>query len=427
MKLNFNEENTIEELQHASPAKPGKHFQSFFVDCILLMLVSYFIFLGANVFATNTNVYKEANIIVKEEIEYYKDYVEESRAVEFDIIDGEKVRKDLITDNNTGISKIVLENINRAIYQSYLIYGDFSKQYGTSISEEHMNYIKSSVSDKGIAYDDNVSYFYTEFLLNSLDSYSVKFYSLKEAQEYVQKVYRNAFGEENSSQMFVFDLEQSSVPILKSEAAYYLYYFVYVASDNSITEKGEDYYFSFDTSYSSMLSDCERIMIQGEPYYSTHYMRYYDNNAILGRSVNIALILSIFVGYTIVILLPKLIMKHGRTLGRFLFKQGQITVENKPITWKSIVVESIFGYIGFLPVIFLLYMLKPFNAVFDAMYMPFIGDVALIIILLVIMGLVIINGCVMLFTKDKVGIDGLITGTVLVDRHYLDELLFEED
>ena len=133
MKFKFNEENTIEELEHASPAKPGKHFQSFFVDSILLLLVSYFLFLGANVIATNTNVYKEAEIIVKEEVEYYKDYVEESRAVEFDYIEGERVRTDSITDQSTGISKIILENINRAIYHSYLTYGDFSKQYGVSI------------------------------------------------------------------------------------------------------------------------------------------------------------------------------------------------------------------------------------------------------------------------------------------------------
>ena len=71
MKLKFNEDNTIEELQHASPAKPGKHFQSFFVDCFLLILVSYFLFLLGNNIAINTNTYKEAEVIVKEEVDYY--------------------------------------------------------------------------------------------------------------------------------------------------------------------------------------------------------------------------------------------------------------------------------------------------------------------------------------------------------------------
>ena len=107
MKFKFNEENTIEELEHASPAKPGKHFQSFFVDSILLLLVSYFLFLGANVIATNTSTYKESEIIVKEEVEYYKDYVEVSRAVEFDYIDGEYIKR---YSEDLGIRKIVKYN-----------------------------------------------------------------------------------------------------------------------------------------------------------------------------------------------------------------------------------------------------------------------------------------------------------------------------
>ena len=101
-------------------------------------------------------------------------------------------------------------------------------------------------------------------------------------------------------------MEQSVVPILKTEAAFYLYYFVYVSEDADITEEAEDYYFLFDTSYSSMLSKAEKIMIQAEPYYSTHYSVYYENNAVLGRCVNIALIISVILGYIITIIIPKL-------------------------------------------------------------------------------------------------------------------------
>ena len=107
MKLKFNEDNTIEELQHASPDKPGKHFQSFFIDCVLLMLVGYFIFSGAHGIAVNSNAYQLASENVSKEIEYYNNYVEESRAVEFEIIEGEKVRKDEITEEKTGISGCV--------------------------------------------------------------------------------------------------------------------------------------------------------------------------------------------------------------------------------------------------------------------------------------------------------------------------------
>lgn len=427
MKLKFNEDNTIEELQHASPAKPGKHFQSFFIDCVLLMLVGYFIFSGAHGIAVNSNAYQLASENVNKEIEYYNNYVEESRAVEFEIIEGEKVRKDEITEEKTGISKIVLENVNRAIYYSYLAFGDFDKQFGIGISEEHMEIIKSSVSDKGYAYDDNISYFYTEYILNSNDEFSVDFESLVDAQNYVFEVYRESFGKQ-ASDYFVFDNNQSSVPLLRSKSAFYLYSFIYLDDiSEDILETSENYFFMYNTSYISMLKDAERIMIQSEPYYSTHYQVYFDNNAVLARCVNVALIISIMLSYLLVIVTPKFIIKHGRTVGRFLTKLGEISNDNQPISWKVILIKSIFGIFGYLPVIFLLYMFSPFNGVFNAMMYPFIGNMSLLVILIIIFIIEVVNGIFILFTPNKVGLDGLITKSILVDRTRLDELLLEEE
>ena len=48
------------------------------------------------------------------------------------------------------------------------------------------------------------------------------------------------------------------------------------------------------------------------------------------------------------------------------------------------------------------------------------------LILFAVLILLAINGCVMLFTRNKVGIDGLIGKYVLVDRNYLDELNFSK-
>ncbi len=422
MKLNFSSEKIIEELQHASPVKTGKRFQSFFVDCMVVILLSYLCFLASNAIAINTNIYKTASIEVKEEIAYYNNYVAESRVMEFDVIDGEVVRKDQLYVD--GISKIVLENINRAIYHSYTIFGDFSNQFGISISDENMELIKSSVSDKGQIYDDNISYFYTSYLLNNENEFEVSFTSLDDAIDYLQQTYKNSFGEDANT-LLVFDKEKSAVPILKQEAASYLYYFVYVAEDKEVNEIAKEYYYAFETSYSGMLKQAENIMVKSEPYYSTHYMNYFNNNAILGRSVNIALIIAIIIGYLIGILLPKLILKHGRTLGRFVFKLGEISFYNEEIGYKEIIIKTIFGCFGYLSVIFLIYMFAPFNGIFDAMFMPFIGETPLVIILLIIFALVIINGIFMLFTKNKIGYDGLITKTILVDRKHLDE--FEED
>ena len=78
-------------------------------------------------------------------------------------------------------------------------------------------------------------------------------------------------------------------------------------------------------------------------------------------------------------------------------------------------------------IIFLLYMLKPFNGSFSSMYMPFIGETSLLVILAIILFIVIVNGCFMLFTRNRVGINGLIGESILVDRHHLDEIENEEE
>ena len=136
MKFKISEENLIEELQHASPVKTGKHFQSFFIDCVVVIILSYLLFLGANSIAMNSSAYKTAQEISTTEVEYYKDYISESRAMEYEIIDGERIRKDKLTDKHTGSSKFILENINRAIYYSIEYFSTYapltSSKYTTS-------------------------------------------------------------------------------------------------------------------------------------------------------------------------------------------------------------------------------------------------------------------------------------------------------
>lgn len=424
MKFKISEENLIEELQHASPVKTGKHFQSFFIDCLVVVLLSYLLFLFTNSIVINSDSYKAHSEFSAKEVEYYKDYISESRAMEYEIIDGERVRKDRITDKETGSSKYLLENLNRALYYSIQYFGDFTKEYDLKISEENMELIKLSVTENGYAYDDSVSYFYTNYIFNSDDEFSVDFSSLEEAQEYVHDVYKEAFGSDATT-MFMFDIEESVMPIMKTRSAYYLYYFLYVAEDSKITQTSEQYYLTFSESYYLMQEKMEKIMIQSEPYYTDHYSKYYDSNTKMANSVNIALIISIILGYIIGVVVPKIIFKHGRSIGHLVFKLGEIDIYNEPVGPLSLIVKSITGCIGYLSVALIIYLFRPFSAKFSVMMYPFIGNMNLMTIILIITVLCLVNGCVMLFTSNHVGIGGLLSKTILVDRKRLDEYLNE--
>jgi len=424
MKSKIKEEQLIEELQHASPVKTGKHFQSFFIDCVVVIILSYLLFLGANSIAMNSSAYKTAQEISTTEVEYYKDYISESRAMEYEIIDGERIRKDKLTDKHTGSSKFILENINRAIYYSIEYYGDFSKEYDLEISEENMELIKKSITPNGHAYDDTISFFYTNYILNSEYDFSVQFSSLEEAQEYVFDTYKRTFGEDAAS-MFLLDREKTPVPVMKTRTAYYLYYFLYVAEDSKIVETSEQYYMTFSNGYTNMQNNAEDIMVKGEPYYTDHYTVYYENNTIMSRYINIALIISIFIGYFLGVVIPKIIFKHGRSLCHMVFKLGEIDVDNQPVGVKSLIIKSIIGCFGYLSISFILYLFKPFSASFGVMMYPFIGNISLVVIIFIITFISLVNGCVMLFTSNHVGFGGLLSKTILVDRKYIDEYLTE--
>lgn len=425
MKKHNNNKDIVEELKHASPAKPGKRFLAFMIDCVLVCIFSFLIFIVGNLINTNTNSYKNADSIIKEEIDYYNNFVEQSRAVEFEIINNEKVRKDLIKEDTSGFSKIVLENVNRALYYSYLEYGDFCNQFGFEINEKNMNIIKASISNKGYDIDDNISYFYTNYVYNSNEQLGVSFESILDAKKYVQQIYKESFSN-NAEIMFEFNNVDYSVPLLKSEVAYYIYYYIYVFEDEEITKKGQDYSFIYFNAYSSMLSAAEKIVIQSEPYYSTHYVKYYENKAIVARNTIITLIISIVISYLLVVMIPKLLLKHGRTIGRYVFKLGEISYENEVVSTLSIIINTIFGSFGYLAVMPILFMFHPFNGSFNAMYLPFIGNIPFLIIMIIIIGLVLINSCCILFTKNKVGINGLVTNSILVDRKFQDELIIED-
>lgn len=422
-KNRLNNNQILDELRRSSCAKAGRRFISFFIDCILVIIFSYCIFLGANSIAKTTDYYKNSNLIVDEEISYYNSYVAESRAVEFETINGELSRTDEIYSED-GISKIVLENINRAIYYSYVKFGDFTDEYGLSISQENLDLIKYSISDNGLEYDDNISYFYATYILNSTNQFEVSFNSKVEALEYVSDIYRQAFGDK-AEEMFVFPVD-GGTPILRKSAAYYLYYFVYVAEDKKTTEKSEDYFYLFDTSYSNMLSVAEGLVVRSEPYYSTHYKRYFENNSNIGRITNIALILSIALAYIIVIIVPKLIFKFDRTLGRLILKLGVLTTDDQKVPVYKNIIKYVCDFIGYLSIIFIIYMLPPFYASFSSLYMPFIGNLQLMVILLVIVLLVIINETISLFNTNKVSIVELLLKTVLKDRNYKDDLFKKE-
>lgn len=393
-------ESKIIDLRRASPAKPSKRFISCFIDMIICGVIALLLFSGASAIAHNTNAYIDAGEIVQSEIDYYVDWTDESRVVEY-------------LDKENGIRKdkeiMVYENLLKAIYHSYNVLGNAQQPEFTLDNNENVKKFGESSLE-----NDTVAYFYTSYapengLLN-LDG--------KSKTEYLFELYQEVFS--TNSTMFVYNLNISEVPVLTTQVAYSILYYLNNNSEDTIGQAGLSYYNSFYENYAYMLSNAENIMIRSEPYYSTHYVPYFEAYSIQARITNIALLISIVIAYILGVFVPKLLFKDERSLGRVLMKLGTINNDGEAINIISIIIKSIFEIIGFTFIAFIMYMFPPFNGVFDAMMTPFIGEYSLTIILLIIAVVGLVINAFALFTHYRQNLINMIFRDQVVDLHYLD-------
>lgn len=394
--------SNILTLENAGSADGSKRFISYVIDLILLIIVSFLVSMPLNSAFLHGKTYKQQNAIVQEEIAYYNRYIEETHLVSF--IDDEKtVRKD---------SEIMsLENLLRSIYHSYNSLGnnqqpDFIIKDGDDVTK----YGEASLIN------DSIAYFYTQYIpahpeLDILD------YGGLTPQQYLFKVYKDSFG--NNSLMFVFDeSDPNNLPTLNSQRAYYIYHYLYVDESDLVGKEGQKDYRSFQRAYSYMLETAEQLMVKAEPYYSMHYLNYRNSYASASRCLNYSIILSITIGYLLVIQLPKLLFMDDVTLGRKITGLGVITNNRKKIRVYQKIIHSILGIIGYLTIIPVLYLFSPYWGVYSTMTVPLIGNISLLMIVMIVLLLGAIDKTFILFTHNKVSLIEMILRTRVVDKNH---------
>lgn len=211
---------------------------------------------------------------------------------------------------------------------------------------------------------------------------------------------------------------------MNTQSAYYIFHYLYVDDQDTIGQTGKTYYDTYYSAYAYLLEEAENALLMSEPYYSTHYLAYYEACCVQARYANVALLISIFIAYLLAVLTPKYLFKDGKTIAYKLFGLGVINDEGEANPWYITLLKSLIGSVGFSFLAIMLYMVPPFNGVFDAMFFPnfIIGTKINLgtILMIVILGSLLIN-VVMLFTHYRKNIINLIFHDKVVDIHYLDE------
>lgn len=380
------------------PAKTSKRFVCWVIDLILVALLAEVIFLGAFQITQSTSAYKDAQKTINDEIDYYEELTKETHIVEY--VDGERVTTDVV----------VIKNLYRAICLSYEVFGN-NQQSNFQFDADHDVMINGVHSIE----NDNVAYFYCRYLKNDP---SIKI----EAEEDLFEIYKRAFGE-NATFMFSFNKDVSELPVLNTQVAYYLFYYLFINSSDTIGQTGATYYETYYNGYSSMLEEAENMILQSEPYYSTHYIEYMEAFSAEARYTNITLVISIFISCLIVFLIPKYLFKNERSISYKLFGLGVVNLNGEANKWYVPLIKTVVHCFECIPIAFILYLFPPFNGGFEAMFVPVNAQQKLslawvIIIVMIISG---ISSAFGLFTGKKQNLLNIIFRDVVVDTHNLEE------
>ncbi len=390
--------SNIETLRKASPAKPSKRFACWVVDMILVALLAELLFMGAYPLIQNTQQYKSAESTLADEIAYYEQLTEKTHIVEY--VDGQRVATDVV----------VLKNLYRAICLSYDVFGS-EQQPDFKFDLDHDVRINGTHSLDS----DNVAYFYTRYLKETPAIHI-------DASDDVFEIYKKAFGSD-AAFMFTFNRELCQMPVLNTQVAYYLFHYLFIDQSDSIGQTGATYYEAYSNAYTNMLEEAETLILQSEPYYSTHYADYKEAFSAQARYTNITLVLAILVSCFLVLLIPKYLFKDGKTVGYRLLGLGVIRADGQAIAWYVPLIKTLFACFGAIPIAFILYLFPPFNGSFEAMFVPATPQSG-ISLALVILAITAIGGIVnvfCLFTHKRQSFMNLIFGDVVVDTHYVDE------
>lgn len=390
-------ESNIETLKKSAPAKTGRRFVCWVTDMILVALLAELLFMGLFPITQNTGRYRDTEKTVADEIAYYERLTEETHIVEY--MDGERVATDVV----------VLKNLYRAICLSYEIYGnaqqpDFRFEPGHDVAINGTHSLEN----------DNVAYFYTCYLKQE-PGIAI------EASDDIFEIYQKAFGKD-AAFMFSFNRDVCPMPVLNTQVAYYLFHYLFIDESDSIGQTGATYYQAYYNAYANMLEEAEMLILQSEPYYSTHYLNYREAYCAEARYTNITLVLAIFISCFAVLFIPKCVFKDEKTIGYKLFGLGVIGIDGQANPWYVPLLKTVLSCFGAVPLAFILYLFPPFHGGFEAMFVPVAtgSKISLALVILVITAIGGIVNAVGLFTYRRQNLWNLIFGDLVVDVHFAD-------
>ena len=400
-------------LFRATPASRTHHFLAYIIDLVLVFVTSYLLFLGGHAITTNSKSYKTNYSKYTEEITYYQDTLVEAHVAEYLNRDDNYLAEDEDLSIKMAISQVIYS------YSKDTAHTEFAEE--DIVSKLKETYVGTFYQDAFVPIsfeNDYVSRFFIEYVPNHNENENLVRFHDDSPKIYTVKFYEKYAG--NYPNISFVKESDDSLPYLKPSIANKVYEFLIRRDTNN-----RNAYDSFVNFYSEMLQKCEDIVFNSSVYQKGHYQDYLKYRKNITQAIDTTMILSIFLAYFPVILLPMLIFKDGRSFGKIILRTGTIKTDKSEVELWKWLLRSVLGGLSGLFLAFFLVLLPPFNGLTYLMYLPYISigklDITLLTTIIVSFVITAFNGIVVLLSHEKRSVTDFIFRTVTVDVTALDE------
>ena len=400
-------------LSRAAPAKRSLHFLSYIIDLLLVFIVSYLLFLGGNAIVSNTSEYKKNQSLHEGEITYYQDMLVEAHIAEYLNRDEHTIASDEDLSIKMAISQILL-----SYSHDDPEFKEFNEDPSIKLKEVYVGSFYESAFVNADFDKDYIAQFIIDYVPNHNTNNELIDFKEKTPKDYFITYYQNHAVYYSNLKYAYPDGE---FPYLKPEVAKEIYKYLVQEGDYS-----RDRYDDFVNLYSAMLDDSEELVFNAETYQKEHYSVFVSSRRKITQAVDTTMIVSIFLAYFIAVFLPMMIFRDGRSFGKIFLRLGVMNTDKSEVEVWKIILRSFLAALSNVFIAFFLVLLPPFNGSSMILYLPFIFDITMLHIILIIFILASINGIFMLLTHEKRSLTDIIFKTITVDVTLLDEPDYDE-
>ena len=416
----MNSNGYISQFNKQGLLKPAKRIYISLFDSICLIVISFLLMLVGMKITNNIPSFALNNSLINEKRVEMLKLNEESGLYEFkgegdERFDSSNQISEEETFTKYCLSHILLSyTIDSAPFTGYTINVDsLLKQYDIEIASYSTDYLAK---------------FYTVYvpkynIYNDKNNDVVELGSVSEKSFFIKKLNDSM---KNTPEYVSWIFNGEDFPYLKGEYAVNLYRYLF-NMENSYQVGLTSYNFLADN-YQTVHKVSSNYIYNSQRYQDL-YTSYKSSYAFCSYSIDVVSLIVYFISFLLIIVLPQIIFKNGRTFGSLIFKGAVIDKDGLDLSWYQTLTRCIIQFFTFYGV--MLFSLFMSGGLYNGWMFPifYINDIGISLFHFTCLGLFIgiIQVILVFLTNKKTSLTELISGTNVVDLTYFKETMIEEE